>query len=38
MGLLGDSGMKMARAGMPFYFESKIAKRLIEKGIAVKVR
>ena len=38
MRLLGDSGMKMAKAGFPFYFEGKIAEGLIRKGVAVMVR
>jgi hypothetical protein len=38
MKLLGDSGLKMAMAGMPFYFEKSIASGLIDKGIAIMVR
>ena len=38
MRLLGDSGLKMARAGMPFYFERSIAEELIGKKIAIEVR
>ena len=37
MKLLGDSGMKMARAGFSFYFEKKIAKDLIERGFVEEV-
>ena len=37
MKLLGDSGMRMARAGFLWYFERKIAKDLIRRGIAVRV-
>jgi hypothetical protein len=38
MGLLGDSGMRMARAGFSWYFERRIAVDLIDRGIAVLVR
>ena len=37
MGLLGDSGMRMARAGFSFWFEGKIARALLDKGFAVRV-
>lgn len=33
-GILGESGRKMVMAGIPFYFERKLAKKLIEKKIA----
>jgi len=36
-GLLGESGRKLVKAGVEFYFTSKLAKKLIEKKIAVKV-
>jgi hypothetical protein len=37
MGLLGDSGMKLAHAGVEWFFERKIAEELIEKGIAIEI-
>ena len=30
-GLLGESGRKLVEAGIPFYFEKKLAKKLIDK-------
>ena len=37
LGLLGESGRELVRAGVLFYFEGKLAKKLIEKGIAKEV-
>ena len=37
-GILGDSGRKLVKAGIAFYFEKKLAKSLIEKGIAVEIQ
>ena len=34
LGILGDSGRKLVEAGISFYFEEKLAYKLIEKGIA----
>lgn len=31
---LGASGKKMAKAGFPFYFEEKLAERLVQAGVA----
>lgn len=36
-GILGESGRKMVKAGMPFYFKKSLANRLIAKGIAKKI-
>ena len=36
-GILGESGRKMVKAGLLFYFTKPLATRLIKKGIAVKV-
>jgi len=36
-GLLGESGRKMVLAGAPFYFTRRLAKKLIDKGIAKEV-
>jgi len=36
-GILGESGRKMVKAGIPFYFEKKLAQKLIKKGIAKKI-
>ena len=36
-GILGESGRKMIKAGIPFYFTKKLAENLIEKGIAIKI-
>ena len=33
-GILGESGRKLVEAGIPFYFEGKLADKLIKKGIA----
>lgn len=38
MGLLGESGRKMIKAGAPFYFTKRLANKLISKGIAVEVK
>jgi len=37
-GLLGESGRKMVKAGIPFYFTRRLANKLIAKGIAQKER
>lgn len=37
-GLLGESGRKLVRAGIEFYFTRKIADKLINSGIAVRVQ
>lgn len=37
LGLLGESGKELVRAGIHFYFEGELARKLIEKGIAEKV-
>lgn len=34
---LGESGRKMAEAGAPFYFERKIAKILVNWGVAIRL-
>ncbi len=36
-GILGESGRKMVKAGIPFYFKRKLAEHLINKGIAVRI-
>lgn len=36
-GILGESGRKMVKAGIPFYFKKKLALNLIKKGIAIKI-
>ena len=36
-GIFGESGRKMVKRGIPFYFEGKFAKKLIDKGIAKEV-
>jgi hypothetical protein len=36
MGLLGDSGRRLAQAGAMWYFEEDLASELIENGIAEK--
>ena len=36
-GLLGDSGLRMAEAGMVFQFQREISEGLIKKGIAIEV-
>lgn len=33
-GILGESGRKLVKAGLHFYFERPLAKKLIKKGIA----
>ena len=33
-GILGESGRKMVKAGLEFYFEKKLAMKLIKLGIA----
>ncbi len=37
LGILGESGRKLVKAGVEFYFEKKLADNLIRKGIACKV-
>lgn len=37
LGILGDSGREMARAGFSWWFEGALAKKLIEDGIAERV-
>jgi len=37
LGILGESGRKLVEHGVEFYFEGKLAKKLIAKGIAVEV-
>ena len=34
-GILGESGRKLVKAGVAFYFERVLARKLIDKGIAV---
>jgi len=34
LGILGESGRELVKAGLAFYFEGKLAKKLINKGIA----
>jgi hypothetical protein len=36
-GLLGDSGRKLVKAGIEFYFTRELANKLIEKNIAEEV-
>lgn len=36
-GLLGESGKRLVKAGVEFYFTKKLANKLIEKKIAIKV-
>jgi hypothetical protein len=36
-GLLGESGKKLVKAGIEFYFTESLAKKLIEKKIAIQV-
>lgn len=36
-GILGESGRKMVKAGIPFYFKKELAERLIKKGIAKRI-
>ena len=35
--VLGESGRRMAKAGFPFIFEKPLAKKLIDKGIAMAI-
>ena len=37
-GLLGESGRKLVKAGVEFYFEKSLAKKLIEKKIAIEIK
>ncbi len=37
-GILGESGRKMVMAGIPFFFEKKLAENLIKKKIAKKIK
>lgn len=37
-GLLGESGKKLVKAGVEFYFEKELSIKLIEKKIAVEVK
>lgn len=37
LGILGESGRQLVRAGVTFWFEKKLAKKLISKGIAKKI-
>jgi hypothetical protein len=37
MGLLGDSGMKMAKSEFLWYFEKSLANKLISNGIAIAI-
>jgi hypothetical protein len=37
-GLLGESGRRLVKAGVEFYFSKALAMRLIEKKIAVEVK
>ena len=37
MGILGESGRALVEAGILFYFEGNLARKLIEKGIAQEV-
>lgn len=36
LGILGESGRKLAKAGVLFWFEGKLARKLIDRGIAEK--
>jgi hypothetical protein len=36
-GLLGESGRRLVKAGVEFYFTKKLANKLIEKKIAIEV-
>ena len=36
-GLLGESGRKLVKAGIEFYFTQTLAQKLIDKQIAIKV-
>ena len=37
LGILGESGRKMVKKGISFYFEGRLARKLISKGIAKQV-
>ena len=37
-GLLGESGRKLVKPGVEFYFEKSLAKKLIDKQIAIEVK
>lgn len=37
-GLLGESGRKLVKAGVEFYFTKELAEKLIKKNIAVEVK
>lgn len=37
LGLLGESGRELVKAGVEFYFENRLASKLIDKGIAEEV-
>jgi hypothetical protein len=37
LGILGESGRKLVKAGICFYFEGKLARKLIAKGIAEEI-
>lgn len=37
-GLLGESGRKLVKAGVEFYFTEDLAKKLIQKKIAVRIK
>jgi hypothetical protein len=34
LGILGESGRELVKAGLTFYFEGALAKRLIDSGVA----
>ena len=38
LGLLGESGRELVKAGITFYFEGTLAQKLIDKGIAEEVK
>jgi len=38
LGILGESGRKLVKAGLTFIFEKKLALKLISKGIAEEVK
>lgn len=37
-GILGESGRKLVKAKAPFYFEKKLAEKLISKAIAKEIK
>lgn len=37
LGILGESGRELVNAGVEFYFEKKLAEKLIKKEIACKI-